>query len=150
MRLCGGRITRVCFSPSGALIQAEELDDLRMLFCILAGPLGAALMLIPLARWFPAAAACAFFQSAYNLLPIASLDGGRALRCAAGIFLSPVLADKLSGVVNWVCLFGIVLFALYASIWWKLGLMPLFFGIWLLIKGNFGKIPCKPGLHRVQ
>ena len=52
----------------------------RELICILAGP-AASLLLLCLARIFPRVAICGLIQGCYNLLPIAPLDGGRALHC---------------------------------------------------------------------
>ena len=80
VRLCAGRINRMCIRFGGAVIEADIMKQGRELLCILAGPLGS-LCLVLLCRFLPEIAVCALLQSAYNLLPLPYLDGGRALRC---------------------------------------------------------------------
>lgn len=150
VRLCGGRIAHIRLDADGASITAGELSGFQELLCVLAGPIGALLLLLPLAKRFPATAVCAVFQSAYNLLPLHNLDGGRALRCCAELLFPTRAADRICLVVQWSCLLLITIGALYASVWLNLGLMPLFLAVLLVIKTNFGKIPCKPGRQRVQ
>ena len=78
--LLGGRILSCRISAGGAVIETSPMESVSQLLCILAGPLGG-LALLPLARFLPKLAVCAFVQSAYNLLPLFPLDGGRALGC---------------------------------------------------------------------
>ena len=77
--LCGGRVQRFVMVTSGAKMQAIGLTTTAEIICLLAGPLTG---LIPLLffRWFPIVAVCGLFQSAYNLLPIFPLDGGKILK----------------------------------------------------------------------
>ena len=80
VRLCAGRINSMCIRFGGAVIEADIGRQGRELLCILAGPLGS-LLLVRLYGFLPEIAVCALLQSAYNLLPLPYLDGGRALRC---------------------------------------------------------------------
>lgn len=78
--LCGGRITGVMLSFRGARMDAAPLPVGAELVCVLAGP-AASLLLLLLVRPFPRLALCGAVQGAYNLLPLGSLDGARAVAC---------------------------------------------------------------------
>lgn len=80
VRLCGGSIHGIRVGFGGAVICSDIEGRGRELCCILAGPLGGLAFLL-FARWLPRTALCALIQSAFNLLPLWPLDGGRALRC---------------------------------------------------------------------
>lgn len=79
---CGVRVSRITVGPSGAKIETGPMEPGQELFCALAGP-AAGLMVCLFWRFAPRLALCALVQSAFNLLPIYPVDGGRALR--AGI-----------------------------------------------------------------
>ena len=149
VRFCGGRIRKVHISSCGARISADDLSPGQELFCILAGPLGALILLL-FARWFPAAAVCALLQSTYNLLPLSSLDGGNALNNAARMLLPPHTAAIVCNTAEFLCLLLIMIAAIYAAIALNLGWMPVFLALLLFTKTKFGKTPCKPGCQRVQ
>ena len=72
------RELRIC--AGGAVMDASPMSTVRELFCVLAGPIGGMLLSL-FFRWIPRVAICAVFQSAFNLLPIYPLDGGRAVGC---------------------------------------------------------------------
>ena len=132
IRLCGSEIRHITLSGRGAVIEAEPMSYGKEFFCALAGPAGGLLLLL-LARWLPRVAVCAGVQSLYNLLPVYPLDGGRALRCGA-VLLFPQWGDRLCFRIEQICIFGIVLLALYACLWLKLGLLPVLFAVMLLLK----------------
>lgn len=147
VRACGGRVNVVAVGESGAVMETADLTNWQELLCAMAGPLGGLLLLFFL-RWFPEVAVCAAFQSAFNLLPIYPLDGGRCLRCVVSM-VRPTGADT---VCVWVaggsCL---LLFAL--GIWAaavNLGLIPLMTAGIVAMKSIRGKIPCKHRLSAVQ
>ena len=79
LRLCGGRIHRISLRAGGAVIEAAPLSPGRELLCILAGPASGALTVL---AWnaFPELAMAGLLQTAFNLLPLPNLDGGRAMR----------------------------------------------------------------------
>ncbi len=121
--LCGGKVVGVAFRGTGAQMNVMGITGTGELLCALAGPLGA-LMLLFFARWFPATAVCAVFQTAYNLLPIYPMDGGRALRCGMEM-IAPRWTER---ICRWTAIGTLILIwvgAIYGAVGMKLGLMPL-------------------------
>jgi Zn-dependent protease len=79
LRLCNADIEGVRLTARGIVMKTGYIDSHCEFLCSLAGPFGSLLLLL-LRRWMPCAAICGFIQACVNLLPIPSLDGGRALR----------------------------------------------------------------------
>lgn len=84
VRLMGGEVSGGDISWRGARMEMFPMSPGRELVCILAGP-AASFSLLVLARFFPRIAICGLIQGIYNLLPIYSLDGGKALRCVVSL-----------------------------------------------------------------
>ena len=76
----GGRIWEFRLCAGGAVMEATPMSAGRELLCVLAGPVGG-LLLASFYRGIPRVAICAAAQSAFNLLPVYPLDGGRAMGC---------------------------------------------------------------------
>lgn len=147
--LCNGSIQKLDLRSGGAKLEISPLSYGQELICALAGPLGG-LFLLLFARWLPRIAVCAALQSLYNLLPIHPLDGGRALRCGATLFMTESHARSFCAVVEKICLSAIILVSVYAAAILKLGISALFPAALILIHTKCGKIPCKRSPQRVQ
>ena len=143
LRLCCVPVYRIKVSGRGAVIDTAPMNLRQEFFCALAGPLGGLCLLLFL-RWIPRIAICGAVQSLFNLLPIYPLDGGRALGCIANRFLPPHRAASLLTWTARICLCGIVLLGLLATLRYHLGLLPLLLAIILWIRSKKRKIPCKP------
>ena len=114
VRIFGGKIVEISFGLHGAQIRTAPMDPKFQLPAILAGPIFG---LLPALLWenCPRLALCATLLSAWNLLPIYPLDGGRALRLflrdgqkwAEWLLLLPAIG-----------LLGILLHLLGLPFWW--------------------------------
>ncbi|MBQ6839623.1 MAG: hypothetical protein IJO45_02910 [Oscillospiraceae bacterium] len=146
--LAGGSVQKISVGIRGAEIQADLRSDMGEGFCAIAGPIGG-LALLLLARWAPRLALCALIQSAWNLIPIYPLDGGRALsaflKCSV-----PKYADRLERVASVLVLFAFCAAGIYGLLFWKLGFLPIVLLFIILLRVAQIKIPCKRGRLRVQ
>ena len=80
LRLLHIQIFALKVELSGITLLTERIGGLREIVCAAAGPVfGFSILLI--ADYLPCTAAFACIHSAYNLLPIYPLDGGRIVRC---------------------------------------------------------------------
>lgn len=134
VRLLGGSVHQLQFGFLGAVMNATGLTQRAEIICLLAGPL---VGLFPLLffRYVPTIALCGTIQSAYNLLPITPLDGGKILN---KIILISGGHDAHFRVIERITI--ILLFLLCIYVWFRFGVsLFIFWGILL-----FRKTPCKP------
>lgn len=149
IRLLGGKIYCISIRHSGAEMVTGPMTPVKELLCALAGPLGGA-VLICIGQYLPMVAVCAFAQTAFNLLPVYPLDGGRALFCLIRLLFPDCDAE---GICRWVSILVLGLLGV-AGIWtgfyYGLGIgvgFPLFL---LLGKVLPRKRPCKTAPQRLQ
>lgn len=143
---CGRSFGKIRLDREGARILLPRLNRKQELFCALAGPLGG-LFLLLLIKYIPYIAVCGAFQSAYNLLPVYPLDGGRALKCLLSMLLPPPKVKKWEKVISASFMIVLVGIVFYCSAILNFGLFPACIGVFILLRRKFGKIPCQePGL----
>ncbi len=121
--LLGGKVHGTGITARGAVIQTGQMGYARELICALTGP-AASLLLCLFSRWVPLIALCGLGQGLYNLLPVFPLDGGRAVRCIAGLICRE--PERTAERIQWVCLSLLILVSIVLGIFRGLGLwMPI-------------------------
>lgn len=149
VKCCGAEVYQIRFTPVGAKMESTPMPPGKEMFCALAGPFGG-LMLLLLARWMPRTALCAGMQSLYNLLPISGLDGGTALRCAAAMLFPKKQADTICRWTELIIVAAFLILGIYGSVIKKLGLLPIIVAVFLAIRTQNGKFPCKQQSKALQ
>ena len=139
VRLFGGRTVGFSAGVGGARIEAADVGPRGRLWCALAGPAGS-LMLVLLFPRFPLVAVCGALQAAWNLLPIYPLDGGKALRCILDRFANGADVERGVAAVVTILIWAGAFYCCFAL---KMGILPMLGALTVLLKTNFGKIPCK-------
>lgn len=124
LKLCRCKVLRLQVGIGGAVMDLDCISRGKELFCALAGPIGGLLLLL-LAKWLPRTAICALVQSAYNLLPLFPLDGGRALRCISQMLLSPKAASRFCAIAETIVRFGLCALGIIGTFLWNLGIVPM-------------------------
>lgn len=146
---CAVPIRGIYLGNHGVLIQTGAMPHWKAILCALAGPLGGLLLLLT-GKLFPQAAVCALLLSVYNLLPVYPLDGGRALRALADRIFDARRSKYICIMMERITLLAILVLALLAAFFLKLGLMPLLLAVILCLRLGKIKIPCKSTLNAVQ
>lgn len=145
----GGAVSGVRISCRGVIMETQPLSLGKEAICAYAGPLGA-LLILPVARYLPRTAICTLVFSAYNLLPIFPLDGGRGLGCIIKKVFPGTIADRLQRYVENAVLIGVVIIAVYSVFQLGLGLFPAVIAVILLCRSKGIKFPCKKCLLGLQ
>lgn len=107
LRLVGARVERIRLTAFGAEIRADTrcLSYGREIVCTLAGPVVNLILALVLARVAGdyLMAGANLFLGVFNLLPLPSLDGGRALFLAVSWVTDPLLADSACRWIGLAC-----------------------------------------------
>lgn len=131
LRLCGVEVRDVRIGISGIRMSVGTMSGWQEIICSLAGPL-AGLSLLIAGRWLPRTAVCACFHSAYNLLTVYPLDGGRAIRATG-------LRESVCNWIEWICLGAVLGAGIYGSLIKNLGVVPLLMAVVTIHRAIWGK-----------
>lgn len=147
--LSGGRVHHIRLTLSGAQITADALSRGKEACCALAGPIGGLLLLL-FRRMIPITAFCGSIHAVYNLIPLQSLDGGKALLDLLSMLTGEKMAEAICNWVDRISRIALFLAALYIA--WRLswGALAIFAGVLYFGKWRKLKSPCKQDLLRVQ
>ena len=128
--------TKVHFLTFSAQMELPSMGAGREVICAMAGPV-AGFVLLLFSRWLPRIAVCAFFQSAWNLLPLYPLDGGRCLLCILKAILSPPKVRRIYLTVVVIVCVLLVTLAFYASFVLEMGMFPFLLLTLMLFRTKF-------------
>jgi len=146
--LCGFRVYSVYIGCNGATMETENLGKFEGI-CALAGP-AAGMILLFLSVWVPKIAVCGFIQSVFNLMPIATMDGGRVVSSVLSFVFPDIVAANILQAISYITLSVVFVVIVIISWKYKLGTVPLFLAFGLISRALKIKFPCKDGLLRVQ
>ena len=153
LRLFRIPVEAVRLTASGAEIRAPiqtRLSYGREMAAVAAGPLCNLLLAVAAARlagWYLLAGA-SFLLGAFNLLPVASLDGGRLLYLLIAWRRDPFLADRICAVVSAVCAWALTLALAALLLFTGQGVLLLAGAAGLLLP--LRRILRRPGRRRVR
>lgn len=145
LRLLKVEVISVVIGAGGATINTGPIPWKKEVFCALAGPVGGLLLCLGAVR-FPRLAVCAMAQSAFNLLPVYPLDGGRVVRCIVLRLFGDSAARTVCFIIGVLCFVFVIAFSVY----WELGIAPILLVFLFAIRYIPIKIPCKHGKQIVQ
>ena len=137
--LLGQRVTGISFDARGLCIGYDgTCSPLGHILAALAGPLGGALYaLVGLTDvpWLKQSACLSLLLTAFNLLPLMPLDGGRVFSQLCVLALGKTRGERLcrtvsAALLTLLLLGGVILAA------WKKSTAPLAAAIWLLLFQN--------------
>ena len=133
IRLLCRRPATVGLYSYGARMALPEMSRSKELLCAMAGPAGG-FLLTALAPLFPRLALCAFVQSAYNLLPVYPLDGGRMFSSILYMVFRPPLAEAILRLTEVSIKCILCLASLYACFFLRWGILPLLIAALICIR----------------
>lgn len=136
LKLLKIKIHTIKVSIGGASISTEAISPIKEAICTLAGP-AAGLSILRISHLLPHTALFALVQSAYNLLPVYPLDGGRVLRCILSAIFRPNIAMVVGNTVTGIVIIGFLLGGVIASVKYSFPfilllfpLIPILFVVW--------------------
>ena len=145
--ICGYGVYGVQVCHKGIIMITDDLRPHHGIICSLAGPLGGFLMLL-FVRVMPRTALCGAVLSAYNLLPIGSLDGGRALYSFLTLLLNETKAQTFMRYIEYAVLCVVYVVCIYAAIKLHTGLLPIMAAVLLTVRCK--KTTCNEAAKAVQ
>lgn len=146
---CGSDLRKVKLTFWGAEIVADIGSAGREVICSLAGPIGG-LFLLMFRKLIPIAALCALVHSVYNLLPLAGLDGGRALYSLLHMCVQEESAEKVCDIIDRIVRILLLIAALCAAWHMRWYALAVFAVIFLFGRRRITKFTCKRKRLQVQ
>ncbi len=126
------KISAVTLEPFGArIIIKNEVSYSHEILIALAGPAASLLLFFLLGNGN--AADYSLFLGIINLLPISTLDGGRALCCAVSCFFGPEAGERTIGVCGRIFSFLLWLISVYLVLRYDGGFGLLVFSCFLAV-----------------
>lgn len=127
--LLGGTVYGLRLGLGGAKMELEPMLPWKETIAALAGPIGSALLMLPV-KWMPRLAICGFIHCVFNLLPLFPLDGGRVLRGLLDLIFPDGRGERIFSYFQSIlhCFLGAVCI-LIAFQW---GLVPAILGAYLV------------------
>ena len=153
LRLLGQRITAITLDTGGLCIHYDgSLGASGHIASALAGPLGGAVYALCASRcakapelgWLEQSAGLSLLLTAFNLLPLLPLDGGRVFYLLCAMRLGPERGEILCKSIS-VVLLTLLLLCGVALALWKKSTAPLAAAIWLLLYQNEEETLVKSG-----
>ena len=139
LRLLGQKITGITADARGLCIRYRgSCSKTGHILAALAGPLGGALYALvgfTDIAWLRQSAALSILLTAFNLLPLLPLDGGRAFSLLCAMTLGEDHGARLFRGVSAVCLTLLLTGGVYLAVW-KKSTALLAAAIWLLLFQN--------------
>ena len=125
------KITEVKIEPFGARISlGEDISYGQEFLIALSGPAASFLLFLVMRRG--SIADVSLFLGLINLLPVATLDGGRATECAVSFFFDPQTAAQVINVCGKLCAIAIWLISVYLVLRYDGGFGLLVFSCFLV------------------
>lgn len=146
----GGKIAGLRLSVTGAelvLSGTRPLGHTAQFLAAVSGPVANTAAALAAARWAERGGGEALWVFAglnlglagFNLLPMSQLDGGRAVRSLAGIFLPEAAADGLAAALSWIT--GVGILALGGLLFWRnqANFTMLLTALWLVYANSWSR-----------
>ncbi len=108
------KIAAITIEPFGArLVLSGGIPYAHELLIAISGPAASLLLFLCLSGSADGIADCSVFLCIINLLPVATLDGGRVLDCAVSYFFGPNAGARALKIGGRLCIFALWLLSVY-------------------------------------
>ena len=141
----GAPVQRLQIGFGGAVLQTPPMSYTAECLCALAGPLVNLILCLALLRHWPAFALVNLLLAIYNLMPLAPLDGGRALRCLLLLTVSPAVTDGILRVIHGLLWIFLAAGAWYLSFHCRAGAWPVLLLALLIVRSEREILVAKRG-----
>lgn len=124
--MCGIRVHTVRIGALGAQIETDAAPPLTEAICAFAGP-AAGFLAVMLKEKLPYVALAAVIQSAYNMIPVYPLDGGRLILSLLSCIFPMRLAMRISHWLSFCVISVFMVCGMWIAFRYKLGILPILF-----------------------